>query len=218
MVSLRSYNLSNILVPVRTIMFGASKNNCKASLTTSSRCNHFQLTLILVLLACAPRPAKAWIFESIVDACLILLCNIPVLNSLLPFCHNGGCGGEGGKTCLLGEFCEKPAGTCGDDLQSGICVPTPDACFFIYLPVCGCDGVTYGNDCDRQMAGVSKDSDGPCGESCRGDSNNTCSHDEFCDLATGTCGDGTDAEGECVLVPEACSPLTAMIVFDKMPE
>ena len=33
-------------------------------------------------------------------------------------------------------------------------------CITIYQPVCGCNGHTYPSDCDRQVAGVSKKSDG----------------------------------------------------------
>ena len=36
-----------------------------------------------------------------------------------------------------------------------------------FPPRCGCDGKTYGNDCARQAAGVSKRSDGKCGSAWR---------------------------------------------------
>jgi hypothetical protein len=67
----------------------------------------------------------------------------------------GGCGGG----CPAGFFCEAPAGTCASD---GMCVEMPFICGFIFAPVCGCDGMTYSNDCIRQSAGVSLLHDGEC--------------------------------------------------------
>lgn len=55
------------------------------------------------------------------------------------------------------EFCEL-SGCEG----SGLCTEKPDACTEDYQPVCGCNEVTYSNDCKRQSAGVSKSASGEC--------------------------------------------------------
>lgn len=72
------------------------------------------------------------------------------------------CGGIAGLTCPSDEFCEKPPDTCLVSDQQGVCEPVPETCETAQNPVCGCDGVTYSNDCFRRMAEVSKAHDGPC--------------------------------------------------------
>ena len=78
------------------------------------------------------------------------------------------CDGIAGIKCDAGLFCEHPAGRCGGADISGKCVKVPEVCAMsklkklIVRPVCGCDGKTYGNDCERQMAMVSKNHNGKC--------------------------------------------------------
>ena len=65
------------------------------------------------------------------------------------------------------------AGLCDSPNATGTCVATPGMCGDIYQPVCGCDGMTYPNDCERQIARVSKRSDGSCPDAGAGGSTGT---------------------------------------------
>lgn len=72
------------------------------------------------------------------------------------------CGGIAGFPCKPGEVCDLPPGQCSSADLFGRCVLQPEACITLYDPVCGCDGVTYGNDCERLRVGAQKDHDGIC--------------------------------------------------------
>ncbi len=72
------------------------------------------------------------------------------------------CGGIQGLSCAEGHICDLPSAQCQSADLQGVCVERPDACIQVFDPVCGCDGKTYSNDCERLMNGIPKDHDGAC--------------------------------------------------------
>jgi hypothetical protein len=72
------------------------------------------------------------------------------------------CGGLSNSTCGAGEFCEHATGACSPADLAGTCARVSQICAQNFLPVCGCNGLTFSNDCERRRGGVSKAHDGKC--------------------------------------------------------
>ena len=83
----------------------------------------------------------------------------------LPVKHTEGvyCGTRRSDTCGTGQYCAWSAGAlCGAADAPGRCAYRPEVCIALYQPVCGCDGVTYGNACSAGSVGASILQDGAC--------------------------------------------------------
>lgn len=130
------------------------------------------------------------------DPCLTV---ITIRSCLAP------CGGIAGIVCEdPSQFCKFPIGTCGDGDITGECSPRSGICPAVWLPVCGCNGVTYGNECEAAAAGVSIAHPGECVRVCGGlGPAPPCEPNEFCQFPVGACGDVT-TQGVCVAIPNAC--------------
>ncbi len=108
---------------------------------------------------------------------------------------------KSGLDCTKGEYCARTAGECGG---VGMCAARPTVCPKLWAPVCGCDGVTYGNSCEAAAAGATVAAKGECTATCGGFAGEECSGEgEFCDWPAGLC-DAADIQGTCEVVPEFC--------------
>jgi hypothetical protein len=119
------------------------------------------------------------------------------------------CGGLLGLGCPDDQFCSfAPEAFCGAADQTGVCSPRPEVCTQQFDPVCGCDGVTYGNACSAANAGVSVASVGECeptGSVCGGLLGAGCEDGEFCNFPLDAICGAADQTGTCNPIPDFCT-------------
>jgi hypothetical protein len=125
------------------------------------------------------------------------------------------CGGFAGLGCGAGTYCHYELdATCGAADQMGTCLPQPEVCAEVFAPVCGCDGQTYGNECDAAVAGTSVASIGKCEDSaglCGIRDLPACGAGEYCDFAPAAeCGNA-DVPGTCKPTGDFCPQVYAPV-------
>lgn len=111
--------------------------------------------------------------------------------------------------CAPGTFCDRRR--CHE--TAGICVPFPVSCIDDERPVCGCDGITYFNDCLRRAAGVEGSDADECTQPAGfcGRPGESCPEGAVCAKLTGFGGPSMPdcrgpVVGRCWVLPATCPP------------
>ncbi len=106
--------------------------------------------------------------------------------------------------CPRDAFCDKPA--C--DAPTGICRRVPTFCPPEERPTCGCNGISYFNDCLRRAAGVEASTPDECAAPLACNRAAPCPDGATCALLVA--GPGAECapepEGVCWVVPPTCPP------------
>jgi hypothetical protein len=102
------------------------------------------------------------------------------------------------RDCRNGSFCDRPGCT-----GTGHCQQRPASlCGSARDPVCGCDDITYFNDCYRRQHGVSRQGGFECGTPLRcGEGDAGCPEGAVCAHLTLACG---EPDGVCWVAPATC--------------
>lgn len=96
------------------------------------------------------------------------ICTPPGGSCIEIACEDAGmgerrCGARLGDTCGREGWCDfDDGGLCGAADATGVCRPRPDVCPTVFMPVCGCDHVTYGNACEAHASGIDDATTGAC--------------------------------------------------------